>query len=108
MAQTGPEIAAIGARFRQQLASMGIEAEQMYLFGSHASGRAREGSDIDPIVVSGGFRGMSIRERAEILGVAAARILEPIQAAGVTPEEMLPASRSSFVSEVLAGDAIAV
>jgi len=108
MAQTGPEITAIVARFRQQLASMGIEVEQMYLFGSHASGRAREGSDIDLIVVSGGFRGRSIRERGEVLGVAAARILEPIQALGVTPEEIAPPIRSPFLSEVLAGDAVAV
>jgi hypothetical protein len=44
---------------------------------------------VDFIVVSDSFSGMNVRERLEVLGVAAARILEPIQALGYTQEEYL-------------------
>ena len=87
---------------------MGIKAEGMFLFGSHARGQPREGSDIDLIVVSPDFREKNLRERAELLGIAAARILEPIQAIGVTPEEVAARPRSPFLDEVLTHGAVPV
>lgn len=108
MAQVRSEIAKIVERYRDQLAAMGIRAERVFLFGSHARGEPREGSDIDLIVVSPDFREKNLRERAELLGVAAARILEPIQALGVTPEEVAARPRAPFLDEVLTHGALPI
>jgi len=67
---------------------MGIHAERVLLFGSQVQGTATEGSDIDLFVVSSDWARYNQRERLEMLGIAAARILEPIQARGLTPEEI--------------------
>ena len=60
----------------------------------------REGSDIDLIVISEDFKGMNIRERLEILGLASGRIFEPIEALGYTPEE-IKNKKESFLEEIL-------
>ena len=88
MAQTSPELKQIILRFQQQLEKMGIHAKQVRLFGSQAEGDAQEGSDVDLIVISDDWKPFAKRERLEILGVAAARILEPVQAQGFTPDEV--------------------
>ena len=106
MDQIRPEIANAVNRYKRQLATMGIRVERVFLFGSQARGEAREGSDIDVIVVSPDFDRKSVRERAEILGVAAARILEPIQAMGVTPQEVAASPRAPFLDEVLTHEAV--
>jgi predicted nucleotidyltransferase len=108
MAQARPEIKEIIERYRQQLLSLGIRADQIYLYGSYAKGIAHEGSDIDLIVVSPDFSSLNLRERLEILGVAAARLLKPVQAMGYTPDEIAAKSYSPFVDEILASEAIAI
>jgi len=85
---------------------MGIRVEGVFLFGSQVRGDSREGSDIDLIVVSPDFDGKSVRERAEVLGVAAARILEPIQGMGVTPAEVKARERPRFLDELLNREAV--
>ena len=87
---------------------MGVRCEKVYLYGSHARGTAREGSDIDLIVISEDWTRMTHRERLEMLGVAAARILEPIQAQGFTPEEIAQTGIWSFLETVLRKEAIPV
>jgi len=74
-------------RFKEQLVSLKIRPSCLILFGSFASGESQQDSDIDLVVISEDFHGKNLRERLEILGVAAARILEPIEAFGVTEEE---------------------
>ena len=101
-----PEITNVVERYKHQLAGMGIKVERLFLFGSQARGESREGSDIDLIVVSPDFEGKSVRERAEILGIGAARILEPIQALGVTPEEVAAQARAPFLDEILTHEAV--
>lgn len=108
MAETTPELKMIVQRFRAELEKMGIRCEQVLLFGSWASGTAREGSDIDLFVVSPDWERYSERERFEILGIAAARILEPIQARGVTPDEIKAHRLSPFWKQVLTEQAIVV
>lgn len=88
MPEAKPEIKDIVGNYREKLLSLGTRPEQIYLYGSYARGMALEGSDIDLIVISRDFSLLNLRERLEILGVAAARILKPIQAVGYTPEEM--------------------
>ena len=58
---------------------MGIRVEGVILFGSHARGEANEGSDIDLLIVSPDFEGLNTRARLERLGVAAARLWQPIE-----------------------------
>lgn len=60
---------------------------------------ARE-SDIDLIVVSEGFKDINLKERLEILGIAAGRVFEPIEAMGYTEEEIKDV-KGTFLEEVL-------
>ncbi len=108
MAEATPELKQIVQRFCAQLEQMGIRPEKVMLYGSQAVGKAREGSDIDLIVISRDWEGYSPRERLEMLGVAAARILEPIQAQGFTPDEINRNKISSFWVHVLQEQAIAI
>jgi hypothetical protein len=80
---------------------MGIGVEQVLLFGSQATGTAREGSDIDLIVISPDWEPYNQRERLEMLGVAAARILEPVQANGFTPQEIASRKLMPFWEHIL-------
>ena len=95
-------------RFCKELARMGIRCERVLLFGSWATGRATEGSDIDLIVVSPDWAPYSERERLEMLGVAAARILEPVQARGVTPEELEGQRLSLFWQQIIREQAVEI
>lgn len=88
-------------RFCSELARMGIEVEQVLLFGSQVTGTAREGSDIDLIVISADWGPYSQRERLEMLGVAAARILEPVQGTGFTPQEIASRKLMPFWEHIL-------
>ncbi len=108
MAQTTPELKQIIQRFRLQLKKMGITPLQIMLFGSYAVGIAREGSDIDLIVVSDDWARYNNRERLELLGIAAARIMEPIQAQGFTPGETELNQLSPFWEHVIREQAIAI
>lgn len=81
------QLANIIRRFEAQLVDLGIHSQQVILFGSQAHGDNRQGRDIDLIVISDDFQDKNLRERLEVLGLAAARILEPIEAFGVTVEE---------------------
>ena len=67
---------------------MGIRSEQVLLFGSQAKGTAHEGSGIDLLIISSAWAPYGERERLELLGIAAARILELVQARGATPDEI--------------------
>jgi len=108
MAKTTPGLEDVIRRFRAELARMGIHCERVLLFGSQALGTAGEGSDIDLFVVSPDWAPYGERERLEMLGVAAARALEPIQARGVTPDEIATHQLSSLWEQVLREQAIVV
>jgi predicted nucleotidyltransferase len=108
MASASPQIAGIVRRYCDELGRRGIRCERVLLFGSHAKGTAYENSDIDLIVVSPDWSPYSQRERLEILGVAAARILEPIQASGFTPEEIAAHRLPAFWEQIISEDAVPV
>ncbi len=101
MVETTPELAIIIRRFRAELEKMGIRCERIMLFGSQVTGAAEEGSDIDLFVVSPDWERYGDRERFEILGIAAARIMKPIEAEGITAEEIEAASDTSFIKNVV-------
>ena len=108
MAQTTPELKQIVQRFCDQLEKMGIHPEKVMLYGSQAAGTAREGSDIDLIVISSDWKKFNQRERLEILGVASARIFEPVQAQGFTPIEISKNQLMPFWAYVMKEQAVAI
>ena len=108
MVETAPELKRIVKRYRIQLQKMGIHPTRVLLYGSQASGTAREGSDIDLIVISEDWKKYNQRQRLELLGIAAARILEPIQAQGFTPNEIRRKQITPFWEHVMKEQAIRV
>lgn len=108
MAETTPELKRIVNRYRLQLQKMGIHPTRVLLYGSQAAGTSYEGSDIDLIVISDDWQKYNNRQRLELLGVAAARILEPVQAQGFTPNEIKRRQISPFWEHVMKEQAITV
>lgn len=101
MVKTRQEIELIIKNYIAILENLGIQSERIILFGSYARGLAQEDSDIDLLVISDDFESKNLRERLEILGLAAARIMQPIQAYGITPHELNNKERSAFINEIL-------
>ena len=64
-----------------------MRVERLVLYGSYASDRWRQGSDIDVIVISEDFRDMTYWQRVETLAAAVYELFEPIEAVALTPEE---------------------
>jgi predicted nucleotidyltransferase len=108
MAETTPELKQIVKRYRIQLQKMGIRPTRVLLYGSQASGTAHEGSDIDLIVISSDWEKYNYRQRLELLGIAAARILEPVQAQGFTPSEIRQKQITPFWQQVMKEQAIRI
>ena len=73
--------------FRLALESKGIRIHKLILYGSYTQGKAREGSDIDVIVISDSFSGKNYWERIDILSDAIYQVFEPIEAVALTIEE---------------------
>jgi predicted nucleotidyltransferase len=81
--------------FRNIFESKGIKADKLILFGSYASGKYRQDSDIDIVVISQDFENKSYWERIDILSEAIYDIFEPIEATAFTPREWQ--SRQSLI-----------
>ena len=99
MYKAGSQIREIIKQYKESLRNCGIEVERFILYGSFARGNPREDSDIDLVVVSESFQEMDLRERLEILGIGAARIMKPIEAKGYTPKEIELAPKISFLAK---------
>ncbi len=102
------EIKRIVQKFKKELKRFDIKVEEVFIFGSYAKDVEREGSDIDLIIISSDLFTYTLRQRLEILGIAAAHILEPIQAIGFTPEEIEKHAYSPFISEILKNEAMLI
>ncbi|NOZ68067.1 MAG: nucleotidyltransferase domain-containing protein [Deferribacteres bacterium] len=100
MAKTKREVENIIERYKAALRELGIVPKDIILYGSYAGGKPREDSDIDLIVISDDFARMNLRERLEILGLAAGRVFEPIEAIGYTEEELRD-TKGTFLEEIL-------
>jgi len=94
------EINRIIEKFKKELEKYNIHSERIILYGSYAKGNAREDSDIDLVVISSDFENMNLRERLEILGLAAGNVLEPIEALGYTPQEVLE-KKETFLEAII-------
>lgn len=100
MVKTGQEIKEIIRKFGLTLEKLGVKPERILLYGSYAKGTPREDSDIDIIVISEDFKNKNLRERLELLGIAAGRVFEPIEALGYTPEEIEVNKKGTFLEEI--------
>lgn len=96
-----PEITDLIARYCAQLSVMGIRVDRAILFGSHARGEAKDGSDIDVLIVSADFETLNTRQRMEQLGTAAARLWQPIEAIACTPAELACVEPATLLEEIL-------
>ena len=101
MGTSRPEITDIIARYCAQLEALGIRVDRAILFGSHARGEAKDGSDIDVLIVSSDFASLNTRERMEQLGTAAARLWQPIEAIARTPDELAQVEPATLLEEIL-------
>jgi predicted nucleotidyltransferase len=106
MSSRRQEIKNIIKRFEAELIKLKIKPQKIILFGSYANGTHREDSDIDLVVISKDFKSLNLRERLEILGLAAGRVLEPIEALGYTPKEVKNVNPVSILSAALASGAV--
>ncbi len=88
--------------YKDSLRTLGIRTQRVILFGSYARGKQKVHSDIDLLIISNDFRYMNLRNRLEVLGVAAVRIMQPIEAKGYTQAELKKASPVNFLGEALA------
>ncbi len=75
------------ARFRSALESRGIRISKLVLYGSYATGRFHEGSDIDLVVVSDDFETKGYWERIDLLSSAIYEVFGPIEAVAMTQAE---------------------
>jgi hypothetical protein len=100
MVKTEREIKIIIERYKEELRKLGIRPQRVILYGSYARGHPREDSDIDLIVISEDFKKFNLRERLEILGLAAGRVFEPIEAIGYTEEEVKD-TKGTLLEEIL-------
>ncbi len=101
MDKAGSPVKEIIGEYKQVLKKLGINVERVILYGSFARGNQREDSDIDVLIISKDFQNLNLRERLEVLGIAAARIMKPIEAKGYTPEEIKTTLEASFLKEIL-------
>lgn len=84
-------IAQVLTDFREILSAQ-IEVRELIVFGSYLEGTATEDSDLDVIVVSDDFEGMSEDERLDIVEAAAESSDPPIHPWGFTRREVESAS----------------
>ncbi len=108
MDKISPELGRIITSYREELARQGIKVTAVYLFGSYAHGTQHDGSDIDLVIVSPDFAKLDLFERLQTLGRAAGRIWQPIEAYGVTPEEIETKSLSPFWEYILESEAVPI
>ena len=100
MVKTEREIDTIIEKYQKELIKLNLTPQKIILYGSYRDGNPREESDIDLIVISEDFAEMNLGERLEILGLAAGRVFEPIEAIGCTQVE-IENSKETFLESIL-------
>ena len=89
MAPSAEECDVLGIieQFAGTLEEQGTHVAKIILFGSYATGRHRDGSDIDLVVISEDFAGKDYWERLDIIVNAVYEVWKPIEARALTPLE---------------------
>jgi len=86
-------------QYRKNLEAMGVKIRKLIIYGSHASGKSKEESDIDLVVVSNDFKDMDLWERLCLLGRARIGIKRPIEILGITEEEFKEEKSGTFLGD---------
>ncbi|MEM4566856.1 MAG: nucleotidyltransferase domain-containing protein [Sulfolobales archaeon] len=86
-------------RLLEELSKEGVAVERAYLFGSYVKGSWIKTSDIDLVVVSRNFEGMSFTERLDLINRLQWRagITPFIEAIPLTPRELEERIQQSVV-----------
>ncbi|MBM4037141.1 MAG: nucleotidyltransferase domain-containing protein [Planctomycetes bacterium] len=100
MVRASSKVRRIVGRYVGAIGKRGIRPQAIYLFGSHALGKAGAGSDVDLVVVWPGFARLGYLRSLALLGEAAAEILEPIQAIPYTPKEFASPLPGGFLEAI--------
>ena len=87
------------AKYKEILEAQGINVKKIILYGSHATGKAREDSDLDLVVVSDDFGNMDLWERLCLLGEARIDINVPMEILGLTEKEFELEGKGTFIGE---------
>ena len=77
-----------------------LPLERVILFGSFAEGKAREGSDIDLIILSSKFAEMTEDERLKLLYRQSVGFPYDLHVYGLTPKEFQSASPLTTLGEI--------
>lgn len=93
------EIHSVIDKYKQSLETLGIRVKKIILYGSYASGNAKNESDIDLLVVSDDFEKMDLWERLSLLGRARMGIKRPMEILGFTEEEFKAENSGTFVGD---------
>ena len=102
------EIYTVIAEYKKRLEVRGIRVEKLMLYGSHASGNAREHSDLDLLVVSDSFKDMGLWDRLWLLGLARKGIEKPMEILGLTVEEFEAEGKGTFIGNEVKAKGIEV
>jgi predicted nucleotidyltransferase len=104
------KITEILEKFKSALQAQGINVSRFILFGSRASEKATEESDIDVAVVSENFKDLNLLKRLELIGLALAKakIFEPIEALGYTEEELASKGQGTFIGDEIKSKGIQI
>ena len=102
------EISFILSEYQQKLEALGLRVKKIILYGSHATGKAGEDSDIDLVVISDDFRDMDLWERLCLLGRARMGIKRPMEILGFAEEEFEEKPFGSFIGDEVKSKGIVV
>ena len=93
------EIYNIITAYKHKLEALGIKVRSIILYGSYASGNAKEDSDIDLAVISDDFENMDLWDRLCLLGRARVGIKRPMEILGFTEAEFEAKHSGTFVGD---------
>lgn len=100
MAQAAPDIKKILSAYARELLKRAIRPTQIVLFGSHATGKAGQWSDIDVSIISVDLANKGILERQILLGRANQELQAPLDVVGYTPEEWEHSESGTLLGEI--------
>jgi len=75
------------SQFQKALETRGVRINRLVLYGSYASGKFEEGSDIDLVVISDDFADKGYWDRIDIISDAIYEVFAPLEVVGMTREE---------------------
>lgn len=88
-------------KYVRELRKAGIQPQQILLYGSYAQGTADQWSDIDLVVISEDFANIPSLQRLELLSLATRDVNAPIEALGVTLQEIEKNGKDSILWEAI-------